>query len=207
MRGIERLVAGGLLVMAVTGTAVLARTSAPGGGHAQALRLQSPPRSHAVAPLPVVVAGVPPQRVVVHQPTHQAPPALVSVSLETPIAASTPPVPPSEPSPRAAPTPTPAPTPASPPASTTRVVAAAPPKPTTTHTKTFGHSHPRGHAWGHVKHALTTLSVADETPEPAADPPAPAAPPAPSDPQPQSDPGTGNGNGHAYGHSKHASGD
>jgi hypothetical protein len=93
-----------------------------------------------------------------------------------------------------------------------RVIAAAQPLPATTSTKTFGHSHPRGHAWGHVKHAVTTLAVSaspgdDDTQgqQPAPDPaPAPPTPPAPDD-QPSSD--DGNGHGHAWGHSKHANGD
>jgi hypothetical protein len=231
MRGIERLVAGALLVMAVTGTAVLARTSAPGGGHPQALRLQSPPRSNLVAPLPVVVAPLPmpPRPILTHAKKPPAAAVQASVVLSKPVempavaapAAPAPPPMPAAPAPAPTPAaaPAPAPTPAPSPAPTPRVVAAAqPPAPTTaTKTKTFGHSHPRGHAWGHVKHAVTTLSTGDDgsqapdaapptpTPTPASAPPA-AAPPAPAPPdQPPSD--RGNGNGHAYGRSKHSDGD
>src|SRR5205085_3111254 len=117
MRGIERLVAGALLVMAVTGIAVLARTSAPDGGHAQTLQLQSPPRSHVVAALPVVVAVPEAPRRVVAQPTKpRALPLRVSVALAKPVgvpavaqapqpppAASAPPAP--APQPPAAPAP------------------------------------------------------------------------------------------------------
>ena len=212
MRGIERLVAGALLVMAVTGTAVLARTSATRGGHVQALRLQSPPRSHAVAPLPVVVSvpEAPERRIVMHS----------AVSLPATLAVEPPAAPPSTPAPPpppAAPAPTPppaapapAPTPAPLPAPAARVVAAAQPvgAATTTTTKTFGHSHPRGHAWGHVKHALTTVSTGDsdaQGQEPPPAPPPPVTPPPASGGQSSSD--DGNGNGHAWGHSKHGNGD
>ena len=223
MRGIERLVAGALLVMAVTGTAVLARTSAPGGGHGQTLRLQSPPRSHAVAPLPVVVAvpQAPVRRVVAHRPKLSTPSVPVPVALTQPVTVPTvtppvpaPPAPPvPAPTPPAAPAPAPTPAP-SPPPVTTRVVAAVQPSTTTTTTtKTFGHSHPRGHAWGHVKHAATTtLSVEDaqgnaDVQEPAA--PAPPVTTAPTPPVPPADQPSdnGNGNGHAYGRSKHGNGD
>jgi outer membrane biosynthesis protein TonB len=213
MRGIERLVAGALLVMAVTGTAVLARTSAPGGGRPQALRLQSPPRSRAVAPLPVVVAvPEPPRRSVAAHPVPE-PVHPVSVALAKPIQvppAAPPPSAPATPVPAPTPpaAPAPAPTPAPSPAPTTRVVAAAQPQPETTTAKTFGHSHPRGHAWGHVKHALTTLAVADASQPPPPAPAVPAAPPAPdAPPASEADNGNGNGNGHAYGHSKHGDGD
>src|SRR5690242_1925238 len=109
MRGIERLVAGALLVMAVTGTAVLARTSAPGSAHARPLRLQSPPRSNLVAPLPVVVAASPaPPRVVGRPAAPPAPvvqkPAAVAQPVEVPPVATSTPAP--EP-PAAAPPPAP----------------------------------------------------------------------------------------------------
>jgi hypothetical protein len=216
MRGIERLVAGALLVMAVTGTAVLARTSAPGGGHAQALQLQRPPRSDVVAPLPVVIpASEAPARRIVEHPARHSPPSLpATVALAKP--AEEPVVAPSTPAPATPPAVAPAPTPPPPaaptPAPTTRVIAAAQPRPATTTTKTFGHSHPRGHAWGHVKHAVTPLPAGDpqgddaqsQEPIPAPTPPA-AAPPAA---QPSSDDGNGNGNGngHAWGHSKQGNG-
>src|SRR5690348_15742341 len=133
MRGIERLVAGALLVMAVTGTAVLARTSAP-GGHAQTLRLQSPPRSHLVAPLPVFIAvpEAPPRLVVTQRATLRPPavPVFVAASKPVEVPTVTPPAPASPPSPTpkppaAAPAPPPAPTPPAPPTTATRVVAAA----------------------------------------------------------------------------------
>jgi hypothetical protein len=220
MRGIERLVAGALLVMAVTGTAVLARTSAPGGTHAQAVRLQSPPRSHLVAPLPVVVAvpEVPARLVVPHPAT---PPFRTTVAFAKPVevpvvapaapasppdapAAPTPASPPAAPSPAPAPAPTPAPTSAP----ATRVIAAAQRVPATTTTKTFGHSHPRGHAWGHLKHAVTTLAAGDPPgdDDSQAQEPAPAPVPPVTAP-PASDDGNGNGNGHAWGHSKNGNGD
>jgi hypothetical protein len=121
MRGIERLVAGALLVLAVVSTAVLARTSAPGGAR-PALRLKSPPRSDVVAPLPVVVAvPAPPPRIAAAAP--RAPVSLVQ-------AAPAPPAPPTS-------------------TSAARVRAALQPS---TATRTFGNSHPRGHAWGHLKH-------------------------------------------------------
>jgi outer membrane biosynthesis protein TonB len=227
MRGIERLVAGALLVTAVTATAVLARTSAPGLGHRETLRLQSPPRSRLLAPLPVVAAfpEVPVERSAARLPRTPAPvattvahPKPVEVSPVAPPAPAPPPptaAPPEAPA-APAPAPPPAATPAPSPAPTTRVVAAAQPEPATppTTTKTFGHSHPRGHAWGHVKHAVPVATVDDPAPPdtesepPAQAPAAPAAPPAPAD-QPASDPadGSGNGNGHAYGHSKHGNGD
>lgn len=219
MRGIERLVAGALLVMAVTGTAVLARTSAPGGGHAQPLRLQSPPRSNLVAPLPVVVAAPPaaPRQLLtgLAKPRVPAvqPSTVVAQPVDVPTVAAPAPAP--EPAPAPAPpppaAPAPAPTPAPSPPAATRVVAAAqPPAPVTTTTKTFGHSHPRGHAWGHVKHAVSTVSTDDAQGDDAPPPPplaAPPPPPAAPEPQTAPDPGNGNGNGHAYGRSKNGKGD
>jgi hypothetical protein len=59
-------------------------------------------------------------------------------------------------------------------------------------TKTFGHSHPRGNAWGHVKHAVVTTLAVEEPPAPAPDVQAASAD------------DNGNGNGNAWGHSKHA---
>lgn len=218
MRGIERLVAGALLVMAVTGTAVLARTSAPGGGHARPLRLQSPPRSNLVAPLPVVVTAPPaaPLRLLTRPAKPSMPATQASVAVAQPVEA--PAVAPAAPAPEPTPAPatpspaapSPAPTPAPTPPAATRVVAAAQPAaPVTTTTKTFGHSHPRGHAWGHVKHAITTLSTDDaQGDDPATPPPVVApTPPAVPEPQPAPDPGNGNGNGHAYGRSKNGKGD
>jgi len=205
MRGIERLATGALLALAVTGTAVFARTSAPGGTHLQAVRLQSPPRSHAVAPLPVVAAvpATPPHRVssrpATPAPAHAAPAPAAGPARTAALASpATPPVPaparPAAPDPAPTPTPSPSPAPAPEPAPPTRTVAAA--HPVATATKAFGHSHPRGHAWGHVKHAVT---------QPAAEAaPAPAAPQTTGD-EPSAD--AGNGNGHAWGRSKHANDD
>src|SRR5262249_12160941 len=153
----------------------------------QVLRVGTPPRSHAVAPLPVVVA-VPeasPGLVLAHLAKPPARPLQVSFELPKPVdmpavtpSAPTPPAASTPPSPPAAPAP--APTPGPRPPARTRVVAAAQPQVTTTTTKTFGHSHPRGHAWGHVKHAVTTVSVAASPGNDDAqsqEPPAAPAPP------------------------------
>jgi len=217
MRGIERLIAGALLVMAVTGTAVLARTSAPGGARVQPLHLQSLPRSNSVAPLPVVVAAPPavPRRVLTRPAMPPAPAVQAPVAISQPVdvPAVTPPAPAPEPPAAPAPPPPTAPASAPPPALSpppvTQVVAGVqPPAPAATTTKTFGHSHPRGNAWGHVKHAVTTLPTddpqGDDEPAPA---PAPAAPTPPPVPEAQPSPDPGNGNGHAYGRSKNGKGD
>jgi hypothetical protein len=203
MRGIERLVAGALLVLALTATAVLARTSAPGGGHAQAVRLQSPPRSHLVAPLPVVIAvpEAPLRRVLAHRPTPPAPsiPATVAPSRPVEVPSVSPTPPPRPVAPAAAPPAPPAPDPP------TRVVASVQTQPAAT--KAFGHSHPRGHAWGHVKHAGLTTPPADASAAGTDDESQAEAPPAETPPAAEDQPLPDPGNGNAWGHSKHGSGD
>jgi hypothetical protein len=218
MRGIERVVAGALLVMAVTGTAVLARTSAPGAGPAATVHVQGPPPRHLVAPLPVVIAvpEAPPHAVVTHRAKRPAPALEATVArarpVEVPTVAPSVPArsaPAAVPAPPAAPTSAPEPPAAPAPAPATRVIATARPL----RTKTYRHSHPRGHAWGHVKHAPSTPTAgAAQTPaedpvSPPAVPPASPVVPAAAPADDQSLPEPENGNGNAWGRSKHDNGD
>jgi hypothetical protein len=199
MRGIDRVLAGIVLVVAVGGAAAFARHSGSDLS-AHAVSLTAPPLQHIGAPGSVLFAHTPaPTRVAVdvrrrsRRPQVPVPAATTQPRLVTAVPPRAP-----APTPTPAATPKPAPAPVSPPEPSRTLaavpLAAVPIAPAQPAGEVKGH----GRALGHAKqHGHSSPPVVDA---PAAPAPADAAvvqPPEPSAVDP-----AGPGQGHGWGHTK-----